>query len=56
MVWERISIHGTGRFYIVEKTMKQEQYKNVLKKYLLPRIKKWFGRKKCIFIQDRAPI
>ncbi|GLV33230.1 hypothetical protein CBL_08398 [Carabus blaptoides fortunei] len=38
MVWSVISAHGTGHLYIVEGTMRQDQYIRVLETKLLPQI------------------
>lgn len=56
MVWSVISSKGTGRLYIVEGTMRQDQYKRVLEKRLFPQLNEWFpGREDCIFMHDSAP-
>lgn len=56
MVWSVISGRGTGRLYIVEGTMRQDQYKNVLEKRLLPQTKEWFPNgEDWIFMHDSAP-
>lgn len=56
MVWSVISGKGTGRLYIVEKTMKQDQYKKVLETRLMPQMNEWFpGDEKPIFMHDGAP-
>lgn len=55
MVWAVMSIKGPGRFCIVEGTMRQEQYINVLKDRLLPQINEWHPDKDCIFMHDGAP-
>ena len=43
MVWSVISSKGLGRLYIVEGTMRQDQYKKVLETRLLPQIRDWFA-------------
>ena len=55
MVWSVMSVHGTGRLYIVEGTMRQDQYLQVLRNRLLPQIKDWFGEIPCVFMHDGAP-
>lgn len=56
MVWSVISFKGTGRLYIVDGTMRQDQYRKVLDSRLLPQVKEWFPRgQKCIFMHDSAP-
>lgn len=50
-----MSIHGPGRLYIVDKTMRQDQYLNVLKKRLIPQAKEWFPNGEYIFMHDGAP-
>ena len=56
MVWSVISAKGLGRLYIVEGTMKQDQYKRVLETQLLPQLEEWFpGDDECIFMHDLAP-
>lgn len=56
MVWSVISGKGTGGLYIVEGTMRQDQYKKVLETKLIPQVKKWFPRRqKYTFMHDSAP-
>lgn len=56
MVWSVISGKGTGRLYIVEKTMRQDQYKKVLETRLIPQLKEWFSNEEePIFMHDGAP-
>lgn len=55
MVWSVISGKGLGRLYVVEGTMRQEQYKQVLQTELLPQMKEWFGDGLKVFMQDGAP-
>lgn len=56
MVWSVISGKGTGRLYIVEGTMRQDQYKKVLQTRLLPQLEEWFPNgEKFIFMHDSAP-
>lgn len=56
MVWSVISAKGMGRLYIVEGTMRQDQYKRVLETRLLPQVKEWFpGEDNYIFMHDSAP-
>lgn len=56
MVWSVISAKGMGRLYIVEGTMKQDQYKRVLETRLLPQLQEWFpGNEDYIFMHDSAP-
>lgn len=56
MVWSVISWKGTGRLYIVEGTMRQDQYKKVLETRLLPQLEEWFPNgENCVFMHDSAP-
>jgi len=56
MVWSVISGKGTGSVYIVEGTLKQDQYVKILQTRLIPQIKKWFRHEsECIFMHDSAP-
>lgn len=55
MVWSVISGKGMGRLYVVEGTMRQDQYKKVLEERLLPQLQEWFQDGPRIFMQDGAP-
>lgn len=55
MVWGVMSIHGPGRIQIVEGTMKQDNYKQVLEEQLLPQAEEWFDDGSFIFMHDSAP-
>lgn len=55
MVWSVISGQGLGRLYVVEGTMRQDQYKMVLETRLLPQMYEWFGDGRKVFMQDGAP-
>jgi transposase len=56
MVWSVISSKGTGRLYIVEGTMRQDQYKKILETKLIPQLRNWFQHgERFIFMQDGAP-
>lgn len=55
MVWSVISGKGMGRLYVVEGTMRQDQYKKVLETKLLPQMQEWFGNGRKVFMQDGAP-
>ncbi|XP_065671992.1 uncharacterized protein LOC136089830 [Hydra vulgaris] len=55
MVWSVISGQGTGRLYIVQNTMRQDQYIKVLEERLIPQAKEWFQDGKFIFQHDSAP-
>lgn len=56
MVWSVISGKGTGRLYIVQGTMRQDQYQQVLEKRLLPQMREWFPNgEDCTFMHDSAP-
>lgn len=55
MVWSVISGKGTGRLYVVEGTMRQDQYRLVLERRLLPQVKEWFPDGQFIFMHDSAP-
>ena len=55
MVWGAISVHGTSRLHIVEGTMNQIKYIELLEERLLPQLNDWFPDKDYIFQQDGAP-
>lgn len=56
MVWSVISGMGTGRLYIVDGMMRQDQYKKVLETRLIPQINEWFADpSECTFMHDSAP-
>lgn len=56
MIWSVISGKGTGRIYIVEGTMRQDQYKEVLQSKLFPQLQEWFPNgESFVFMQDGAP-
>ncbi|XP_065642735.1 uncharacterized protein LOC136074357 [Hydra vulgaris] len=55
MVWSVICGKGTGRLYIVQGTMRQDQYKEVLEQKLIPQVLEWFPDGEFIFMQDTAP-
>lgn len=55
MVWSQFSWKGTGRLYIVEGTMDQKQYKNVLNTRFLPQVKEWYSCGRAILLHDGAP-
>ncbi|XP_065650697.1 uncharacterized protein LOC136078814 [Hydra vulgaris] len=55
MVWSVISGQGTGKVYIVQNTMHQDQYVKVLEERLIPQAKEWFQDGKFIFQNDSPP-
>lgn len=55
MIWSVISGKGLGRLHIVEGTMRQDQYKNILHTKLIPQLAEWFGNDRKVFMQDGAP-
>jgi hypothetical protein len=55
MVWGAISVHGTSRLHIVEGTMNQAKYIEVMEKCLKPQINEWFHDNEYVFQQDSAP-
>lgn len=55
MIWGCISSEGMGRLYVVEGTMRQDQYRRVLETRLVPQLTEWFGNGPKIFMQDGAP-
>ncbi|CAK1590973.1 unnamed protein product [Parnassius mnemosyne] len=55
MIWGVISAKGNGRLYIVEKTMRQDQYIKVLSEKLIPQTSEWFPNKDFLFMHDSAP-
>ena len=55
MIWSCISSKGMGRLYVVEGTMRQDQYRRVLEAKLIPQLTEWFGNGPRVFMQDGAP-
>ncbi|OWR55246.1 putative transposase like protein [Danaus plexippus plexippus] len=56
MVWSVISAKGIGRLYIVQGTMRQDRYKQVLETRLLPQLQEWFPEgEKFMFKHDSPP-
>ena len=55
MVWGAISVHGTSRLHIVQGTMNQMKYVEMLEGRLLRQVTEWFPDKNFIFQQDDAP-
>lgn len=55
MIWGVISAKGNGRLHIVEGTMRQDQYIQVLETRLLRQARDWFGESEFIFMHDSAP-
>lgn len=55
MIWSCISSKGMGRLYVVEGTMRQDQYRRVLETKLIPQLTDWFGNGPKIFMHDGAP-
>lgn len=56
MVWSCISSKGTGRLNIVQGTMRQEQYRDILQTRLIPQLREWFRNGEPVtFMQDGAP-
>lgn len=55
MVWSMISVHGVGRLHIVEGIMNQDKYIEVLKKKVVPDLKRLFPQGDGIYQQDGAP-
>ncbi|RVE51166.1 hypothetical protein evm_004131 [Chilo suppressalis] len=56
MVWSVISSKGVGRLYIVQGTMRQDQYRQVLESRLLPQLREWFpDGEEFVFMHDSAP-
>lgn len=55
MVWSVISSQGTGRLYIVEGTMRQDQYIAVLDTKMLPQVHEWYPDGDFLFMHDSAP-
>ena len=42
MIWSVLSGKGTGRLYVVQGMMKQDQYKQMLMDRVLPHVRDWF--------------
>ena len=56
MVWSVISGKGVGRLYVVEGTLRQDQYKKIIETKLVPQLKDWFKNgERFVFMQDGAP-
>uniref|UniRef100_A0A2H1WU61 SFRICE_035018 n=1 Tax=Spodoptera frugiperda TaxID=7108 RepID=A0A2H1WU61_SPOFR len=56
MVWSVVSSKGVGRLYIVQGTMRRDQYKQVLETHLLPQLREWFPvGEEFMFMHDLAP-
>lgn len=55
MVWSVFCWHGTGRLYIVDGTIRQDQYIRVLQTKLVPQITEWYPDWDFTFMQDGAP-
>lgn len=55
MVWSVISCKGPGQLYVVQNTMRTDQYLNVLNNILIPQLNEWFPDGNCVFMQDSAP-
>lgn len=56
MVWSVISSKGVGPLKIVKGTMRQDQYKEILQKALLPQVRRWFPNgQNFTFMHDSAP-
>lgn len=56
MIWSVISGKGTGRLYVVEGIMKQDQYREVIRTRLIPQLQEWFPNgESFVFMQDGAP-
>jgi len=55
MIWSVINYKGTGRLYIVDGTMRQQQYLSVLETRFLPQVKEWFPNSEFILMHDSAP-
>ena len=55
MIWGAISVHGTSRLHIVEETMNQVKYVQVLEGRQLRQVREWFAGNSFIFQLDDAP-
>ena len=56
MVWSVILGKGTDHLYIVDNTMRQDQYYNILETRLIPQLRDWFSNKdNPIFMHDGEP-
>ena len=56
MIWSVIRAKGTGRLYVVQGMMKQDQYKQMLMDRLLPQVTDWSPNgESFVFVQDGAP-
>ena len=55
MIWASISHDGKSQLYIVESTMKHDQYIRVLESHLVPFINKYHSPRPALFQDDNAP-
>lgn len=61
MVWSLMSVFRTGRLYVVQGNMRQQQYKSVLEQCLLPQLHEWSqmkgftGKGDFVVMHDGAP-
>ncbi|CAK9810828.1 Transposable element Tc1 transposase [Anthophora plagiata] len=56
MIWSVITAKEMGRLYVIEGTMRQDQYRKVLETKLLPQLQEWFGNGRKVFMQDGNPV
>lgn len=55
MIWSSISVHGTGRLYIVNGMMNAQQYQEVLQTRFVPQMLQWFPDGNAVLMHDGAP-
>lgn len=55
MVWSVVSVKDPGRFYIVQNTMRQDEYLDVLKNREIPQLHQLYPGGSFVFMMDSAP-
>ena len=56
MFWACFSKHGTGRAFVVEKTLNSEKYiAEIVERRVIPQMNEWYPSGDGIFQQDNAP-
>lgn len=55
MIWSSISVHGTGRLYVVQGMMNAQQYQEVLHTRFVPQMMQWYPDGNAVLMHDGAP-